>query len=99
MTWTSSAIGIECEPVDAQLAQYFGVKQGVLVRSVAKESAGEKAGFRAGDVLTSVGGRSLSSPEDLRRVLRQPGKPVPVLLVREHKQLNLTVTPLPDDQE
>ncbi len=99
MTWTSSAIGIECEPVDAQLAQYFGVKQGVLVRSVAKDSAGEKAGFRAGDVLTSVGGRSLSNPEDLRRVLRQPGKPVPVLLVRDHKQLNLTVTPLPDDQE
>jgi serine protease Do len=99
MTWTNSALGIECEPVDSQLAQYFGVKQGVLVRSVAKDSAGEKAGLRAGDVLTSVGGRSLNSPEDLRRVLREPGKSVPVSLVRDHKQLALTVTPLPDDQQ
>ena len=99
MTWTSPAIGIECEPVDSQLAQYFGVKQGVLVRSVAKDSAGEKAGLKAGDVLTSVSGRSLSDPEDLRHVLRQPGRPVPVLLVRDHKQLTLTVTPSSEDQE
>jgi serine protease Do len=99
MTWTNSAVGIECEPVDSQLAQYFGVKQGVLVRSVAKDSAGEKAGFKAGDVLTAVGGRNLTNPEDLRRILRQPGKPAPVSLVRDHKQLTLTVTPLPDDQQ
>ena len=98
-TWTNSAVGIECEPIDSQLAQYFGVRQGVLVRSVVKDSAGEKAGFKAGDVLTSVGGKSLNNPEDLRRILRQPGKPVPVLLVRDHKQLTLTVTPLSDDQQ
>jgi serine protease Do len=98
-TWTNFALGIECEPVDLQLAQYFGVKQGVLVRSVAKDSPGEKAGIKAGDVLTAVGGRSLNSTEDLRRVLREPGKSVPVSLVRDHKQLALTVTPLSDDQQ
>jgi serine protease Do len=99
MVWTNSAIGVECEPVDSQLAQYFGVKQGVLVRSVAKDSVAERAGLKAGDVLTSVGGRSLTNPEDLRRILRQPGRPVPVSLVREHKQLTLTVTPSLDDQQ
>jgi serine protease Do len=97
-TWTNFAVGIECEPIDSQLAQYFGVKQGVLVRSVAKDGAGEKAGMKAGDVLISVGGRSLNSTEDLRRVLREPVKSVPVSLVRDHKQLALTVTPLSDDQ-
>lgn len=98
MVWSNSALGIECEPVDSQLAQYFGVKQGVLVRSVAKDSVGGRAGLRAGDVLTSIGGRGLSNPEDLRRILRQPGRPVPVSLVRDHKQLTFTVTPSPDDQ-
>jgi serine protease Do len=99
MVWTNSMVGIECEPVGPQLAQYFGVKQGVLVRSVAKDSIGEKAGLKAGDVLTSVGGRNLSNPEDLRRLLRQPGRPVPVSLVRDHKQLTLTVMPSSDDQQ
>lgn len=99
MVWTNSAIGVVCEPVDSQLAQYFGVKQGVLVRSVAKDSVAERAGLKAGDVLTSVGGRSLTSPEDLRRILHQPGRPVPVSLVRDHKQLNLTVMPSSDDQQ
>ncbi len=99
MTWTNSAVGIECEPVDSQLARYFGVKRGVLVRSVARDSAGEKAGLKAGDVLTSVGDKSLTSPEDLRRILRQPGKPVPVSLVRDHKPVTLTMMLSADDQE
>ena len=99
MVWTNSALGVECEPVDSQLAQYFGVKQGVLVRAVAKDSVAEKAGLKVGDVLTSVGGKSLSNPEELRRILRQPGRPVPVLLVRNHRQLTLTVTPSLDDQQ
>jgi serine protease Do len=99
MTWTNSALGIECEPVDSQLAQYFGVKRGVLVRSVAKDSAGEKAGLKAGDVLTALGDRSLTNPEDLRRILRQPGKPVPVSLVRDQKPLTLNVVPLLEDPQ
>ncbi len=100
MTWTNLALGIECEPVDSQLAQYFGVKRGVLVRSVAKDSAGERAGLKAGDVLTSVGDRGLTSPEDLRRVPQhQPGKPLPVSLVRDHRQITLTVTLPADDQQ
>jgi Trypsin-like serine proteases, typically periplasmic, contain C-terminal PDZ domain len=51
MSWRSSMLGIEAESLDSQLAQYFGVKQGVLVRSVVRGSAAEKAGFRAGDVI------------------------------------------------
>ena len=37
-----------------QLAEFFGVKEGVLVRSVNKGSAAEKAGIKAGDVIIKV---------------------------------------------
>src|SRR3984957_13140632 len=44
----SGMLGIESETLNSQLAEFFGVKEGVLVRSVTKNSAAEKAGIRAG---------------------------------------------------
>jgi serine protease Do len=96
LTWRSSALGIEGEPVDSQLAEYFGVKQGVLVRSVAAGSPAEKAGLKAGDVLTKIGDRPVTTPRDLSSYLRSQhpqGKQVPILLMRDHKELSLNVTP------
>jgi len=102
LVWTSPALGIECEPVDAQLAEYFGVKRGVLVRSVEKGSAADKAGLRAGDVVTAVGERSVTSPRDVVsgvRTQRRAGKPITVAVVREHKELTLSVVPESGNQE
>jgi hypothetical protein len=48
MTWGSPVLGIESETLNPQLAEYFGVKEGVLVRSVSVNSSAEKAGFKAG---------------------------------------------------
>jgi serine protease Do len=96
LMWKISALGIECEPVDSQLADYFGVKRGLLVRSVAKGSPAEKAGLKAGDVLTSIGDRPVARPHDVTgflRMQRQSGTPISVVVVREHKQLTLNVAP------
>ena len=48
--------GLMVENITPQLGEFFGVKdgKGVLVRSVDKGSRGEKAGFRAGDVVVKV---------------------------------------------
>ncbi len=96
LMWKSTVLGIECEPVDSQLAQYFGVKQGVLVRSVEKGSAADKAGLKAGDVITSIGDRTVATPRDLTSYIRmqdQPGRAISLALMREHKELTLTVSP------
>ena len=47
MLWENLALGIECEPIGSQLAEYFGVPSGILIREVAKNLAGDKAGLRA----------------------------------------------------
>ncbi|MBV8551889.1 MAG: PDZ domain-containing protein [Acidobacteriaceae bacterium] len=101
MVWKNSLLGIWCEPMDSQLAQYFGVKRGILVRSVEKDSPAEKAGVKAGDVLTSIGDRSVGSPHDLTsymRSQREPAHSVTVELMRDHRPLTLHVVVREDQQ-
>ena len=77
-TWSSSMLGIEAEGLNEQLGEYFGVKEGVLVRSVAKGSPAEKAGIKAGDVLVKVDQTKVTSPggSDQCRPLRTAGEDV-----------------------
>jgi serine protease Do len=98
MTWRSSALGIECEGLEGQLADYFGVKQGVLVRSVARGSVAERAGIRAGDVITRVDDANVSTPADLSSRIRSiaPGHSASLSLIRDHKETNLSV-PIGDE--
>jgi serine protease Do len=64
-------LGITLEALDDQLAQYFGVKDGVLVKSVAADSAAQKAGLKAGDVITSVNGRQVYEVSDVNRAIER----------------------------
>jgi serine protease Do len=93
MSWRSSMLGIEAESVDSQLAGYFGVKEGVLVRSVVPASAAEKAGLKAGDVITKVDAAKVSSPREITNAIRsKQGGTFPLTLVRDRKEMTLNVT-------
>jgi serine protease Do len=101
MSWRSSLLGVEAEALgDSQLAAYFGAKDGVLVRSVMKGTAAEKAGIKAGDVLLKVDDAKVESPRDVTGAIRKARadsrKSVPVTLMRDRKEMSLTVT-LDDD--
>jgi len=91
----SPMLGIEAESIDGQLAQYFGVKDsGVLVRSVLKNSAAEKAGLKAGDVILRIDDIKVASAADISARLRAAqGKSVTLTVMREHKEMSLPVTP------
>src|ERR1019366_674087 len=77
-----------------QLADFFGVQEGVLVRSVKKGSAAEKAGIKAGDVITKVDDSKVTSSTEITRVLRglKSKKTFGVTVVRNRKEMPLTVT-------
>jgi len=93
----TSSLGIIGEALgqESQLAEFFGVKEGVLVRSVNKDSAAEKAGMKAGDVITKIDDTAISTPQQISSALRgSRGKnSVTVTVVRTRKEVNLTVTP------
>lgn len=91
MSWRSSIAGIEAESLDSQLAEYFGVKEGVLIRSVMKGSAAEKSGLRAGDVIVKINDNRVSNPHEISSSLRgaRSGKNVPVLVVRDKREMTI----------
>jgi predicted metalloprotease with PDZ domain len=95
----SSVLGVQTESLTRQLGDYFGVKdgEGVLVRSVEKNSAAEKAGLKAGDVIMKADNEKLTDRSDLSHILRNHrtgGKMTLVVMRGKHEQ-TLTVT-LPD---
>jgi serine protease Do len=88
----SPMLGVEAESIDGQLAQFFGVNEGVLVRTVMKGSPAEKAGVKAGDVILRVDEGKVNTPADISARLRAArGKPVPVAIMRERKEISMTV--------
>jgi serine protease Do len=90
----SSMLGIDCEALGSQLAAFFGVKEGVLVRSVGKDSAAEKAGMRAGDVIVKVDGEAVSAVHEITSLVRaaRNKRTFPVVVVRDKKEVTLSVT-------
>jgi serine protease Do len=90
----SGMLGIECEPLGSQLAAFFGVKEGVLVRSVSKDSAAEKAGLRAGDVVVKVDGEAVSSTREITSLVRaaRSKHTFQLVVVRDKKEVTLSVT-------
>ena len=102
LLWSRAAIGIEADSIDGQLAQFFGAKEGVLVRSVMKGSAAEKAGLRAGDVVVKVDDTRVSTAAELTRAVRSARtaskKSIPVIVMRDRKEATVVVPIEGDDR-
>ena len=93
----TSSLGIMGEALgqESQLAEFFGVKEGVLVRSVNKNSAAEKAGMKAGDVITKIDETAISTPQQINSALRgaRAKGTFNVTVVRNKKEMSFSVTP------
>lgn len=84
-------LGVTTESIENQLAEYFGVKEGVLVKSVQDGSAAQKAGIKAGDVITGINGTKVYDASDLNRALDrlETGGEFTVDVVRDKKTQSL----------
>jgi predicted metalloprotease with PDZ domain len=95
----SSVLGVQTESLTRQLGEYFGVQngEGVLVRSVEKGSAAEKAGLKAGDVIIKADNEKLTDRSDLSHILRshRTGGKMTLVVMRDKHEQTFTVT-LPD---
>lgn len=69
-------LGIDAEDLSGQLGSYFGAPEGegVLVREVLPESAAEKAGLKAGDVITTLNGERIHGLAELRSKIADSGE-------------------------
>ncbi len=91
-TWRTPRLGIVGEELEGQLADYFGVEEGVLVRSVIKDSPAARAGIRAGDVIVKVDDEKVATPREITSALRErEGETVRITLVRDRKKMTVEV--------
>ncbi len=87
MSFPNPMIGIDGESLTPQLAEYFGVKEGVLVRTVTSKSPAEKAGLKAGDVITKVAGTSVNSLREIMGLVRTAHKAIVITVVRNRREI------------
>ena len=79
-----------------QLGDFFGVPggAGLLVRSVAANSPAAMAGLRAGDIILKANLQPVGSPSKWSKTIRDAkGKPVVVMVMRDHVEKTLTLIP------
>jgi serine protease Do len=97
-------LGIDAEDLGGQLASFFGVSdgEGILVRSVNSGSPAEKAGLKAGDVITAVNGERIRSVGELREKLSAHSDATSVQLSvlrnKAETKLNVELPPAPEKQ-
>lgn len=97
MVLKSRALGAELEGLKnkQQLAEFFGVESGAFVRSVDADSAAERAGLKAGDVIVAVDGKPADTAQRVSKLLRSAVSDQPVALdvVRSRVKKTLTLEP------
>lgn len=90
-------LGIEFRELNPDLGTYFGLQngKGILVTEVNEDSAAEKAGMKAGDVILSIDGKEISDTEDLQKALRwkrdEDKESLEVVVMRHNKRITLNV--------
>jgi len=92
---TRGWLGISFQNVDRNLAKSFGLDtaEGALVAEVVPDSPADKAGLKAGDVITKMNDENIESASDLPHFLGRvkPDTKVTLSLVRDKKLMTLPV--------
>jgi C-terminal processing protease CtpA/Prc len=92
-------LGIDAEDLNGQLGTFFGAPdgEGILVREVNPGSPAEKAGVKAGDVITSFDGERIRTLGDLREKLsakreaKDKDRTVKLGVLRNKSEVSLSV--------
>jgi membrane-associated protease RseP (regulator of RpoE activity) len=89
---SSLNVGALVEPLTSQMADYLGIRGGLMIKQVAHKSEAEAAGLRAFDVILKVGTETIATSADWDRALRaNQNKPVAVTILRDRKQQSVTL--------
>jgi serine protease Do len=102
---TRGWIGVQIQPVTAELAENLGLKatEGALVSEPQANSPAVKAGILAGDVITAVNGTPVKDGRDLAKQIgaMAPGATVKLTMWRkgEEKTVSLVLGELPKQRE
>jgi len=92
---TRGSIGIQFnQQLSGAVNRVYGFKNGVLVQQVTAGGPAEKAGLKAGDVITAIDGRAIKDGDDMVNEIasRRPGSSIRLGYQRDGKPADTTVT-------
>ena len=89
-------LGVGIQPLDQELAGQLGLSTpgGALITEVQADSPAAAGGIQPQDVIVKFGGTPIASHQQLQAVVGRAaiGKAVPVTVLRDGKEVNLSVT-------
>ncbi len=86
-------LGVYPQDIDEGLAGQFGTDKGVVISELTADGPAEKAGLKAGDVITKINGKDISDARQLLVTvgLMAPGTEVKVEYLRDGKSKVVTI--------
>jgi serine protease Do len=102
---TRGWIGVQIQPVTADIADSLGLKkaEGALVAEPQSHGPAAKAGIQSGDVITSLNGETIKDARDLARKIgaMAPGATVKLGVLRkgDMKTMSMTLGELPKERQ
>ncbi|OXX65805.1 Do family serine endopeptidase [Vibrio sp. V03_P4A6T147] len=89
-------LGVQGGEITSELAEALGYEssKGAFVSQVIKDSAADKAGIKAGDVITAINGKNVSTFNELRAKVATlgAGKKITIDVIRDGKSKTFDVT-------
>ncbi len=89
-------IGLYPQDIDENLAKALKMEgtQGVLVADVARNGPADRSGIKRGDVIIELNKKKVEESTQLRNLVAtiEPETPIKVILLRNRKQMEVTVT-------
>ncbi len=102
---TRGYLGLSPQPVDAAIGGALGIPKdrGEIVREVVAGQPAERAGVRAGDVITAINGKEITAEQSLTYLItrEKPGTRATLDILRDGRKQQLTavVGTRPSDEE
>ncbi|MDO8494718.1 MAG: PDZ domain-containing protein, partial [Deltaproteobacteria bacterium] len=92
---TRGWLGVQIQRLTKELAESYGLEEGhgALIGNVLPDSPAAKGGLQRGDIVTEFDGKKIDEPFDLQNFVSQTkvGRQVPVKVLRQKKELLLTI--------
>ncbi len=87
-------LGVIMQNLTPELSRAFGLDlhKGVVISRVLENTAAEKAGLKAGDVVVSINGKAVESASGMRNMvgLMRVGDKMDITVIRDREEINLT---------
>ncbi|MBP5379799.1 MAG: trypsin-like peptidase domain-containing protein, partial [Ruminococcus sp.] len=87
-------LGISCQNVTDTISRMYGLPMGVYITAVADNSAADKAGLQAGDIIIEVDGEVISTFDELtaKKNEHKAGESIDIVFTRNGEDKTVTVT-------